>query len=263
MTETFSERYGHRAPDAEITVREDAPEALRGAIIMIAEGLGMTPTQVRRITCQVLLVPPSAVNWSDYPNVSEEVQDLISGCSWHKVYDIAEALYAHLTRADPNDAHKFAERLNQFFRENGIGWELQDGHVVFRGSEVFTKSTEKAVVALSETARTRASNEMQEALRDISRRPQPDITGAIQHAMGALEATAREVTGRPSDTLGRLISELNLPRPLDTAVDKLWGYASNRARHIQEGQAVGTAEAELVVSVACAVCTFLIGRTQS
>ena len=44
MTETFSERYGHREPDAEITVREDAPEALRNAILMIAEGLGMTPT---------------------------------------------------------------------------------------------------------------------------------------------------------------------------------------------------------------------------
>lgn len=230
---------------------------------MIAQGLGMTPTQVRQITCQVLLVPPSPLNWTDYPNVSEEVHDLFSGCSWHKVYDIAEALFAHLSRAKPSRAHKFAKRLNQFFCENGIGWELRDGHVVFRGSEVFTKSTEKAVVALRETGRTRASNEMQEALRDISRRPQPDITGAIQHAIGALEATAREVTGRPSDTLGRLISELNLPKPLDSAVDKLWGYASNHARHIQEGHAVSTNEAELVVSVTCAVCNFLIGRTQS
>ena len=104
---------------------------------------------------------------------------------------------------------------------------------------------------------------MQEALRDISRRPQPDITGAIQHAMGALEATARDVTGQSNDTLGQLISELSLPKPLDKAVDKLWGYASDRARHIREGQAVDTAEAEMVVIVACAVCTFLTGRTQS
>ena len=218
---------------------------------------------MRRITCQVLFIRPSPLNWSDYPNVSEEVHDLVSGSSWHKVYDIAEALYSRLTKTDPNRAHKFANRLNQFFRENGIGWELRDGHVVFRGSEVFTQSTEKAEVALSETGWTRASNEMQEALQDISRRPQPDITGAIQHAIGALEATARSLTGRPNDTLGRLVSELGLPKPLDTAVDKLWGYASNRARHIQEGHAVSTDEAELVVSVACAVCNFLIGRTQS
>jgi hypothetical protein len=31
---------------------------------------------------------------------------------------------------------------------------------------------------------------------------------------------------------------------------KLWGYASDRARHVREGQAVETAEAELVVSAA-------------
>ena len=231
--------------------------------LMIAAAAGMTPKQMRWSVCEVLLVPPDSNNWSDYPNVWDEMHCLISECPWYKVYEIAEALYSRLTKTDPNRAHKFANRLNQFFCENGIAWELRGGHVVFRGSEVFTKSTEKAIVALSETGRTRAANEMQEALRDISRRPQPDITGAIQHAMGALEATARDVTGQSNDTLGQLISELSLPKPLDKAVDKLWGYASDRARHIREGQAVDTAEAEMVVIVACAVCTFLTGRTQS
>ena len=55
---------------------------------------------------------------------------------------------------------------------------------------------------LDETGLKRAANEMREALRDISRRPEPDITGAIQHAMAALEATAREATGQSNPTLG-------------------------------------------------------------
>ena len=80
---------------------------------------------------------------------------------------------------------------------------------------------------------------------------------------GLLECTARDVTGQPNLTLGRLIPQLGLRAPLDAAVEKLWGYASDRARHIREGQAVETAEAELVVSVACAVCTFLVHRTRS
>ena len=86
------------------------------------------------------------------------------------------------------------------------------------------------------------------------------MTGAIQHAIAALECTAREVTGKPNLTLGRLLPRLGLTSPLDTAVEKLWGYASDRARHIREGQAVTTEEAELVVTVACAVCTFLSRR---
>ena len=86
------------------------------------------------------------------------------------------------------------------------------------------------------------------------------MTGAIQHAIAALECTARDVTGEPNLTLGRLVPRLGLAPPLDSAVEKLWGYASDRARHIREGQAVTTEEAELVVSVACAVCSFLSRR---
>ena len=79
--------------------------------------------------------------------------------------------------------------------------------------------------------------------------------------MAGFESAARDVVGQSNRTLGQLVSELDLPRPLDTAVEKLWGYASDRARHIREGQTVDTAEAELVVSVACAVCTFLTRRS--
>ncbi len=262
MTETFSDRYGYGLPDAEIYIREDAPEMLRGAILMIVKALGMTPTTMRDVICQVLLVAPDRSNWSDYPNVWGEVNDLMAECPWFKVYDIAEALYAKLAYRDRNNASTFADRLNQFFRERGIGWEIQDGSIVFRG-DVFTESTGEAVTVLTETGRTGAANEIGEAIRDISRRPQPDVTGAIQHVMAALESTARDVTGRPNHTLGRLVNELELPRPLDTAVEKLWGFASDRARHIRETQAVDVAEAELVVSIACAVCTFLAKQNQT
>ena len=95
---------------------------------------------------------------------------------------------------------------------------------------------------------------------DISRRPEPDITGAVQHAMAALEATAREVAGQPNPTLGKLVPELDLPAPLDRAVHKLWGYASEHGRHIREGQTVEHAEAELIVTVSGTLCAFLTHR---
>lgn len=67
-----------------------------------------------------------------------------------------------------------------------------------------------------------------------------------------LECVARDVTSQ-SGTLGQIVQSLALPRPLDTAIEKLWGFASNRARHVQEGEAIMGDEAELAVSVACAV----------
>ena len=257
MPERFSDRHGYRGTEQEITVREDAPDSLRFAIPLIAQDVGMTPTAMRRTVCQVLLVRPDPSNWSEYPNVWEEVNGLIEDCPWYKVYDIAEALHAALSAHFPDRAEAFQDRMNQYFGENGIGWQMTDGRIVYRGSEAFSETTREAAEVLSQTGRSAAANEIHEALQDISRRPTPDVTGAIQHAIAALECTARDVAGEPNLTLGRLVPRLGLAPPLDTAVQKLWGYASQRARHIREGQAVATEEAELVVSVACAVCTFL------
>jgi AbiJ N-terminal domain 4 len=255
----FSERHGHRGAEQEITVREDAPQGLRFAIPLIAQDAGMSPSAIRRVICQVLLVPHNPSNWSEYPNIWEEVNGLIDDCEWFKVYDIAEGLYDAFARRKEGPG-EFQDRLNQFFLEHGIGWQMVEGSITYRGSEAFVETTSEAVTLLVSTGRGVAANEIHEALQDISRRPIADVTGAIQHAIAALECTARDVTGEPNLTLGKLIPRVRLQPPLDTAVDKLWGYASDRARHIREGQVVETAEAELVVSVACAVCSFLIRR---
>jgi hypothetical protein len=256
MGERFSERHNLRGAQPEITIREDAPEGLRAAIPLIAEDAGMRPNEMRRVACQILLVRPDPSNWSEYPNVWEEVNGLLANADWFKVYDIAEAFYGAL-HARWEGHGTFQSRLNHYFEDHGIGWQMTDGLILYRGSETFREATREAASVLKETGRINAANEIHEALRDISRRPQPDVTGAIQHVIAALECIARDITGEPNHTLGRMIPKLGLAAPLDTAVEKLWGYASDRARHIREGQKVDTEDAELVVSVACAVSSFL------
>jgi hypothetical protein len=265
MSRKFSTRHGYGAAEAEITVRESASADLRYAVAQIAKSSGMSPTSIRDVVCQVLFVAPDQNNWSEYPNIWEEVVHLLANCEWFKVYDIAEALWRSLEYNYDNQ-QLFQDELNRFFREKGIGWELKDPDgIVFRGGEAFAAATTEAAEVLQGTGRSTAANEIHEAMRDISRRPVPDRTGAIQHAMAALECTARDVAGKPNATLGALVSKLELPKPLDEAVDKLWGFASDRARHLREGKNVDDLEAELVVSIACAVCIFLVkhvGRTR-
>ncbi len=263
MAQRFSDRHGYRPTATQITVREDAPSELRGAIPLIAKSVGMGPDAMRQVICEVLLTQPDPDNWTPYPNVWNEVVWLVDEAPWYKVYDIAEALYAALAARQPwesSPADEFESRLNDFFVEKGIGWELRDGQITHRGSEAFARSTHEVPQLLEKTSLQRAANEMREALGDISRRPVPDITGAIQHAMAALEATAREATGQSNPTLGKLVPLLELPPPLDQAVHKLWGYASDRGRHIREQQGVDHAEAEMIVTVAGALCAFLAQR---
>jgi hypothetical protein len=113
--------------------------------------------------------------------------------------------------------------LNKFFRKEGIGWQLG------------------------------------QAIADLSRRPDPDVTGAVQHALAAVECSARDVTGDLRATLGELIKRNPgfFPPPLDVAVEKAWGFASERGRHLREGREPLPEEAHLVVGLAAALCSYI------
>ena len=258
MTGIFSDRNGYRREEPEISVREDAPEAIRVGLIMLAYRGELSPEGLRRIICDALLRRPDPNNWGE-SNVRREIDGLIDSIEWFKVYDIAESVFEFLHRPPHHDgrADNFEYQLNLLFREHGVGWQMQDGKVLARGSEGFSQSSSAAIVAMQNAGNSTATNEMREALADISRRPQADITGAIQHAMAALECVARNVS-KSKGTLGEIIPKLDLPKPLDEALRKLWGFTSERGRHVHEGREPLFEEAELVVTIASAVCTYLI-----
>jgi hypothetical protein len=254
----FSDRFGFRPPDAEITIREDAPDVVRDGVLMLGYACGLGPGGMRDAVCEVLLKRPDPNNWSP-GNVENEVSYLIDGAPWYRVYDIAERLYQAIGEGDYSDTRRpeFERRLNLLFHEHGVGWQMKAGVIVTRGSEPFELATGDAAQIMRDAGTPTAANELHEALKDISRRPAADVTGAIQHAMAALECVAREVDGS-TDTLGRIIGRLSFPPPLDSALHKLWGFASEQGRHIQEGREPRFEEAELVVTVASAVSVYLL-----
>jgi hypothetical protein len=135
MENSFSKRFGYRKPKTEITIREGAPRGLRMAIIEIARELGLQPSQLRETICRVLLKAPNQDNWSEYPNVWYEVQELIYDAPWFKIYDIAEDLVNNLGSriARPyygtEAQRKFEAQLNEVFGELGIGWQMLDGKI--------------------------------------------------------------------------------------------------------------------------------------
>jgi len=128
-----------------------------------------------------------------------------------------------------------------------------------RGTELFEETVRQAETELGLRGFSSARNELHESLHDLSRRPTPDVTGAIQHSMAALECVARVCCGDDKSTLGEILKRYRdlIPKPLDEAVMKIWGYASENARHINEGCEPNFEEAELVVSTVAGVSTYL------
>jgi hypothetical protein len=240
-------------------MRDDAPRELREAVVQIARDFGITPGTQRSILTRILRVLPDPNNWSEYPNVWNEVQWLVLNCEWYHVYDYIEALHECVSAGESNSAEAFAREINDFFVANGIGWQLIAGLIEIRGPEAFEASLAAAQDATRDTL-PRAHQEVHEALLDLSRRPEPDLTGAMQHSMAALEAISRRLVDDEKPTLGEILKRHPdlLPKPLDTAVEKMWGYASETARHGREGTVLKVEEVELVVGVVGSLVSYLL-----
>lgn len=255
--DSFSRRQGYSRPDAEISIRHDAPAELRAAIISIAYRCGFAPSELRLLLCGILYRTPVKSNWSEYPNIDHEVGSLIEDLEWFEVYDFIERLAEKALYQGAD----FSGEVNGYFRVAGVGWQLVDQRVQVRGSEAFEVAVQQGQAELTRQGRSTAAGELHEALQDLSHRPQPEISGAIQHAMAALECVARDVVGS-KDTLGQLIQRNPglFPKPVDQIVEKAWAYSSNFGRHLVEGMPPNFEEAELMVGVSGVLCRYLTRR---
>ncbi len=260
--DSFSKRHGfNQVTEADITIREDAPEDLRGFLIQLAYGHGFKPSKLREVVCRVLRKQPDKGNWSEYPNIHGEVEELLFACAWYRVYDLIEKIIHDIGQYnyDHHVYNSFINEINDYFIENGIGWKIENGLIEFRGTEAFEVIVKSAQQTEHEAGHVTASRELHQAISDLSRRPHADVTGAIQHSMASLECVAREITGDRKANLGDIMKRHSdiVPKPLDEAISKAWGYASENGRHIREGREPSLKEAELVVGLCASLGSYL------
>jgi hypothetical protein len=253
---------------AEITVRDDAPESLRFALVSEGRKQGIKPDKFRAIVCDLLRKRPDPNNWSA-PNVWAEVEELIFSCGWPRVYDIMEAVYALLLDygGTDGDESRFADAMNSAMLEDGIGWQLRSGRVEAREPAAVEQAMQAAEHALDPASFANARRELALARQALSARPIADLTGALAHMAAALESTARRY-GQSRDTLGILMENqgptLGIRPPLHIAASKIYGFASSAARHGDESQPAPTRdEVDLALGVYAALLTFLIARHES
>ncbi len=249
---TFSRRHGFGPPEPEITIRNDAPAWLRDRMLELACVAGLDVFDIRRILSKHFGRMPQA----HASQIEAEITVWIRGCAWYDVYDIIEAIYQTL---GVNKRGYFETKINEMFREKGVGWKLDGGKVTYRGEGPFESLAQAAPEQLGQAGLTTGGNEFQEAIENLSHRPEPKLSGAIDHAYKAVECVMRSICRDDGATLGELLKRYKgiIPPPLDTAVAKLWGYASQYGRHRAEGKDPQVDEAELAIHVAAAVVVYL------
>jgi hypothetical protein len=184
-----------------------------------------------------------------------EIRELISNCDWYKVYDVIEALSQKFQSGQID----FNSEINDFFLENGIGWKLENGKVLFRGDNQFEDKLKESKAIVAQNGFDTAKHEISEAINDLSKKPTPDKTGAIQHSVACLECIAREIVGNRQQTLGELIKQNRgiVPPPLDIVIEKIWGFSSEQGRHLREGGEPNFDEVELLVGLSLSLSAYL------
>jgi AbiJ N-terminal domain 4 len=253
MEERFSRRPGVRPTPANL-IRDDAPQKMRSAALAILIRHGVEIAEVLDTFYETLLqVRPDYLRKGNSMATWPNFEPFLKLSEWWEIYDFIEATCGKLKNA------VLDESINDLFLQYGIGWKILHGRIEVRGDAVFEHSIENARGALRAAGRKTAASELEEALADLSRRPDADARGAIARSVGVVEAVAKDLLAEPNATLGQLIKKLELPKPLDTAAAQLWGYASDQARHVTEGYDPKLREASFVVRIASALIAYLSG----
>lgn len=230
--------------------------------MLFADELMLGLSSFRAELCRVKFQEPDPSQWSVNSFMRQEVEQLLFDCEWNRIYDLAERLYSALNDSDEENSvqrqGQFEDALNEFFVVKGYSWKMKNGLIAYRGGESFEATLKNAQEALSQHGRETSKHEISEALSCLSRRPAPDLTGAVQHAYAAMECAARNEVNS-TDTFGRILAQKPqmLPSELVDPIKALWKYGSNNARHLVEGGAMPDREVELVVGIAATLSTYL------
>ena len=254
--DVFSKRIGISAQSVPIVTRYDVTMELRDYLLLMIGPYISSLKTIRGIVCTATKTAPDRGNWCENDFMKDEIVGILENCPWYNIYDIIELVYANISHSAQKD--DFEKDVNDYFLQKGIGWKMTQGTIEYRGDDAFEEKMAESATILSEAGLDTSANELKEALKDLSKKPDPEITGAIQHSVAALECVAREVA-TSKETLGKLIKDNPdiVPRPTDEIVSKIFGYASEWGRHLKEGRNPDYEEAELIVHLSASFCSYL------
>lgn len=263
----FSQRYGYRAAEQAL-VYEDAPDAIRQGLREVLEKCEYSaPSAQRAVICAALRARPDQGNWSEYPNIDQEVDSLLYSLEWWQFYDLCEKLSRKIGPEIhvQNSGTYFDMKLNELFKEEGIGYEIVDGYIARSVSPEFTEAAAAADTALSDADTHGASLEQFRKASSFLNAMPPDYENAVKEAVNSLEGVLQVVTGMHGQSLPSLLSKLDPPLPskIRKICLELYGYGSGTqgGRHAGIGGYVpGGEEAEFILHCVAAAVRYIASR---
>lgn len=261
MAGSFSTRQGLGGDEP--LVYDDAPESVRYGLREVLHVLGYSsPSAQRTILCKALRIAPDQYNWSEYPNIENEVAGLILTQPWYRFFDALERLPRFLTEAE---VPAYYREMNALFAEERVGYRFEDGQVVRVGTDEFHCAVGAARTALSGERFAEPRRQFEQAVKFRNDLP-PDWANAIKEAVNSVEAVLQVIYERPGVALSTIVTD-NLPSELPGGIKQLFrslysqGSGTVGARHASiGGNEPNAMRAELAIHTAAALHAFAIAE---
>ena len=212
----FSDRHGLRPNEP--LIYDAAPEGLRYGLREVLHELGFErPTQQRGVMCRAMRIRPDPNNWSDYPNVEIEVNDLISVTPWYRFFDMLERIPRFLgDEVSPGD---YIDLMNQLFADERLGYRFAGQQIERVGTDEFDEAVTVALDSLQEDRMSEPRRQFVRACEFRNDRP-PDWSNAIKEAVNSVEGAMQIIYNRPGVSLTTIISN-DLPADVPNNIKRI------------------------------------------
>jgi hypothetical protein len=259
---SFSERYGIGRPPNGL-VYEDVPNSVRDGFLNSLENvfyaLGIEHDVYRSF---LEVIDRWAPDDEDYD--IGDIAALVTQCTWNQLFDIAQKT-VELLHSYPDAIDRFINSFNQVLRRNYVGYEFRGTLIERIGAREADVVVAQARGILHDPQLGGPDEQFQKAIGFFNQRPQPDVENCVKDAVGAVEALAEILLGKPSIQLNDAIKEIGeqkgIHKTLQQMVEKLYAYKGDApgAGHGKTSAKppVRIEDAEFVLSTSAACIVYL------
>jgi len=190
-------------------------------------------------------------------NIKKDLKQRYMNFQWFTVYDFIEYI-SEIHYGVPSD---FYDSINKILKEEMSGYRFVNNYIAPIIDEVEIEAVEEALVIEYNGAKRHLSN----ALEFLSDRENPDYPNSIKESISAVEAVAKEITGKNTDLSKCLKAmDLDLNKQFKTAMDNMYGWTCKEdgIRHGHTGEELKTSfeEAKYMLVTCSAFVNYMITK---
>lgn len=188
---------------------------------------------------------------------------------WYNIYRLIQFVYNH----KPNDnsgkkwKENFKNEINQVLEKETSAYRMFNGQFKPKTNKQEIQTIETACAISDKYATTK--EHLNKAISSYANREKPDNSGSIVNSIHAVESLAKVILQDEksgfSDLMAKLNTQYSIPKSLELAFKKLYGYASNEGgRHaLKDGQTDAPEPEAWFILVTCsAMINFLIEKCE-